>query len=184
MVLHMVRDVMATAVSALDETVELYLCLMVGNRGIFNASDFVALLTNHIEQAKGVAGRLEGIKVGSVFNLSSKVLVAAPQDVGEHLENVGSVASLLGHHLLAFGLPPVLGSLWIFGHFFVAWLSQTIEDLPLTSSNILTRLVAVLEGRVSWQSLFGHIERCRSEGTKHCSRQVFQQGKVGCQEWR
>ena len=109
--LEVVGHGVAVTVSSLAETVEIHLHLVIGDKGIFGASYCVALLFNRVEQVKGVTGRLEGIEVGLVFNLSSKVLVAAPQDVGEHLEKVGSVASLLGHHILAFGLPPLLGAL-------------------------------------------------------------------------
>ena len=65
--------------------VELDLRLMIGNRGVLGALYFVALLINSIEQSKGDARRLEGIEVGPVLYLASEVLVAAPQDGGEHL---------------------------------------------------------------------------------------------------
>ena len=58
---------MAVAVLAVADTVEFELCLMVGNRGIFCASDSVAFLINHVEQANGVAGRLKGIEVSPVL---------------------------------------------------------------------------------------------------------------------
>ena len=76
---------MSLIVLALAETVKLYLCLVVGNRGILSDTDFVAFLLNPVEKAKDIAVRLEGIKFGLVSYFALDVFVAEPQDSGEHL---------------------------------------------------------------------------------------------------
>ena len=149
MVLNMVGDDMAVAVLALVETVELDLCLMISNRGILDASDSVALLLCHVEQDKGIPGRLKGIKVRPVSYLALKVLVASPHDGGERLVQAGGAVHLLKYHLLEFDLTPVLGALRIIGHVLVAWLGRMIKDLRLTIINGLTCVMAVLESGVS-----------------------------------
>ena len=73
---------MAATVLVLDETVEIYLHLLIGNRSKLGASRSVSLLPNRIDQAKGVTGRLEGIEVGPVSEFASEVLVAEPQEGG------------------------------------------------------------------------------------------------------
>ena len=147
---------------------------MIGQKGVLGATDSVAFLLGHVEQAKGVAGRLEGIGVGSVLYLSSKVLVAASNDSGEHLVKASGVASLIRHHLLAFGLTLVLGALRIIGCVLVAWIGLTIKDLRLNIPNGLTRVVAVLEGRISRQPLVGLLKCGWYEGTECCAHQILQ----------
>ena len=175
MVLDVVRDGMAPTFLALDETVELDLCLMVGERDVLGATDSAALLLDGVEQAEGVSVRLEGIEVVPVSYLSSEVFVAAPQDGGEHFTEACGVTSLFGHHLLAFGPPPVLGSVRIVVHIFIAWLGQMIEYLWLMVPDSLTRVVAVLEGRISRMPLVG-IPKCGwYEGTECSSSQFLRQ---------
>ena len=86
MVIELAGEGMALTVSALAETVELELFLVVGYRGILRATNSVAFLLDRVDQDEDVAGRLEGIKVGPVSYLLSEVFVAAPQDGGEHLK--------------------------------------------------------------------------------------------------
>ena len=74
-----------TTVSALAKAVELDLQLMVGNRGVLSAPYYIPLLLDCVEQANGVARRLEVIEVGPVLYLASEVPVAALQ---EHLMQV------------------------------------------------------------------------------------------------
>ena len=64
----------ATTVLTLAETVELYLRLMIGDGGVIDASYSIALLLNRVDQAEGVAGILEVIKVGLVSDLASDVI--------------------------------------------------------------------------------------------------------------
>ena len=75
---------MSLTVSVLLEKIKLDLYLMVGNRGILGATEYVAFLLYSFDQARGVADRLKGIEVGPVLHLTSEVLVTAPQIVGEH----------------------------------------------------------------------------------------------------
>ena len=83
--LQAVEHSVDTTVSALAKAVELDLQLMVGDRGVLSAPYYIPLLIDCVEQAKGVARRLEVIEVGPVLDLASEVLVTAPQDGGEHL---------------------------------------------------------------------------------------------------
>ena len=76
---------MSLIVLALAETVKLYLCLVVGDRGVLRNADSVAFLLNRVEKAKDIAVRLEGIKFGLVSYFALDVFVAEPQDSGEHL---------------------------------------------------------------------------------------------------
>ena len=153
---------MYATVSALSETVELELWLAGGNRGILGASESIDLLLDHVDQAEGVAGRIEGIEVSLVLYLASEVLVTATHDGGEHLAQAGGVSSLLGHHLLVFSLPPVIGAAWIVVHIFVAWLGWAIEDLQLTVPDSLTCVRVILEGHISQQPIGVLLERGRS----------------------
>ena len=59
--LHVVGQSVATIVSALAKAVGLDLHLIVGNRGVLDASYSILLLLDIIEQAKVIARRLEVI---------------------------------------------------------------------------------------------------------------------------
>ena len=48
MVLEVVRDSMLLIVLSLSDMVELDLCLVVGNRGVLGATDYVAFLINRV----------------------------------------------------------------------------------------------------------------------------------------
>ena len=153
---------MSATVSSLSKRVELELCLAGGNRGILGDSESTALLLDHVDQAEGVSGRIKVIEVSPVSYLSSEVLITAPHDGGEHLAQAGGVSSILGHNILALSLPPVLGVVRIVGHIFVAWLGWTIEDLRLTGTDSLTRVMAILEGHIYQHPLGDILERRRS----------------------
>ena len=83
--IQMVGHDVSVTVLSLTETVEPDLRLMIYDRGVLGAFYSVALLLDRIEQAEDVAGRLNGIEVGPFSDLALEVLVAAPQDIGEHL---------------------------------------------------------------------------------------------------
>ena len=82
MMLQVVGHIVVATVSALAEAVELDLRLIVGDRGVLSTPYSVPLLLDIVDQAEGVSRRLDIIEVGSVSDLSSEVLVAAPQDGG------------------------------------------------------------------------------------------------------
>ena len=89
--LEVVGHGVAVTVSALAQTVELHMRLMIGDRVVLGALYSVSLLPNHVDQAKGVAGRLKGIKVRPVSDLALEVLVTAPQGSRYYLTYVGGV---------------------------------------------------------------------------------------------
>ena len=167
---------MPVTISSQDETVELDLCLMVSDRGILGSSESVSLLPDRVDQAKVVAIRIEGIEVVPVSYISLEVLVAEPQYGGENLAQAGGVASIIGHNILAFGLPPVLGAVRIVVHIFVAWFFRTIEDLWMTSPDCLARLMVILNSCVSRHYLIGILEHGWSKGTKCRASQVLWYG--------
>ena len=175
--IEVVRHGMATTVFALAETVELDLCLMVGNRSILGASESVALLLDRVDQSEGVPGRLKEIEVGLFLYLPLEVIIIEPEDSGDHLAQDGGVASLLGHHILASVLPPVLGAVQIVSHIFVAWIGHNIEDVWLMIPYSRTHVMAILEVFVYQQIICGLLELVQSEGTERCSVQVLRQGR-------
>ena len=67
---QVVRHGVAATVSALAKAIELDLHLMIGDRGVLGAPYSVPLLLDSIEQAKGVARRLEVIEFGPVSDLA------------------------------------------------------------------------------------------------------------------
>ena len=76
----------AVILLALAKEVSLDLRLMVGNRGVLSAPYSVPLLIDSVDQAEGVARRLEVIKFGSVSDLASEVFISAPQYGGSNLK--------------------------------------------------------------------------------------------------
>ena len=84
-ILQVVGHGVAETILALADIVELDLRLMIGGRVVIIGPYSIPLLLDQDDQAEGVPGRLEGIKVGPVSDLASEVLVAAPQDGGGHL---------------------------------------------------------------------------------------------------
>ena len=82
MVLKVVGQSVSATISALADTVELHLRLMIDDRGVLRASYSIAFLLFHVDQAKGFSIRLKGIKVGTVLEISSEVLVSEPQYSG------------------------------------------------------------------------------------------------------
>ena len=84
MVIKVVGESIATTVLTLAGTVELDMCLMVGDRGVLIAMESIAFLLNRVDQAECVASRHEGIRVSPVSHISLEVFITAPQDCGEH----------------------------------------------------------------------------------------------------
>ena len=83
--LQVVGHGVAEIFSFLSKSIELDLSLIVGNRCVLGAPYSIPLLINCVEQAEGVAIRLEVIEVGPVFYLASEILVLSPQDGGGHI---------------------------------------------------------------------------------------------------
>ena len=83
--LQVVGHGVAATVLALADMVELGLHLMIGDRGVLSDLYSISLLFNRVEQAKGVAVRLEGFEVGPVSDLALEVLVPASQYCWEDL---------------------------------------------------------------------------------------------------
>ena len=83
--IKVVKHGVAPTVLDLAKAVELDLHLMVGNRGVLGAPYSTLLLLDYVEQAEGVARRLEVIEVSRFSYLVSEVIVSEPYDGGEHL---------------------------------------------------------------------------------------------------